>query len=60
LRFLGFIVPPEARFAGEVERLRRETLLVVDGAAVRRTVWRRGVRRRKRGVTWLEAMLAVW
>lgn len=57
-RFLGFMVPPEARFAGVVERERTGSA-VVEGAAVRRTVWRRGVRRRKRGETLLEAMMAV-
>lgn len=56
---LGFIEPPEARFAGVVERARRGRVPVVEGAAVRRTVWRRGVRRRKRGETLLEAIMAV-
>lgn len=42
-----------------VERLRTGRAVVVVGVAVRRTVWRRGVRRRKRGETLLEAMVAV-
>lgn len=57
--FLGLNEPPPARFAGVVERARTGRTVVVVGVAVRRTVWRRGVRRRKRGETLLEAMMAV-